>query len=165
MSNMAKTADSGTKILRLILNLAKTKIYVPLMFLTLVSLQKMHLDTSCIKMTKDLVLDDLKKSVMETSTFPAESTLPAGRFYEAYSNFLKMMPLIADKATIRHFVEYHDFCLSHNEFSKDWNTVLNFDIKICWKFFNIQLFHDPNAYMQCWNKIKINTFLASNTQK
>ncbi|KAG1886299.1 hypothetical protein F4604DRAFT_1918029 [Suillus subluteus] len=125
-----KTADTGTEIPKPILNLTKAKIHVPLTLLTLASLRKIHLDPSCVKMKKGLVLDDPKKSVMDTSTFPAELTLPADRFYEAYSNFLKMMALIADEATIRQFVEHRNFCLSRDEFSEDWNAVLNFDIEI-----------------------------------
>ncbi|KAG2096756.1 uncharacterized protein F5147DRAFT_778261 [Suillus discolor] len=107
-----KTADTGTEIPRPIINLTKAKIHVPLTLLTLASLRKIHLDPSCVKMKKGLVLDNPKMSVMDTSTFPAESTLPADCFYEAYSNFLKMMAIVADEATIRHFVEHRDFCLS-----------------------------------------------------
>ncbi|KAG2159323.1 uncharacterized protein EDB93DRAFT_1099709 [Suillus bovinus] len=110
---------------------------------------------------KGLVLDDPKKSVMDMSTFPAELSLLTDRFYEAYSNFLKMMLLITDEAMIKHFVEHCDFCLSHNKFSEDWNAVLNFDIEIRRKFFNAQSFCDLDAYMQHWNEIKINTSLPA----
>ncbi|KAG1836804.1 hypothetical protein DFJ58DRAFT_734749 [Suillus subalutaceus] len=159
---ITKTADTGTKIPRPILNLAKAKIHVPLTLLTLAALQQIHLNPTCVKMKKGLILDDPKKSVMDTSIFPAESTLPADRFYKAYSNFLKMMALIADEAMIEWFVEHRDFCLSRDEFSDNSNAVLNFDIEICWKFFNSQTFCDPDAYMQRWNKIKINTSLLLN---
>jgi hypothetical protein len=142
--------------------ITKAKIHIPLTLLTLASLRKIHLDPSCIKMKKGLILEDPKMSVMDTSTFPAESTLPADRFYEAYSNFLKMMALIADEATIKRFVEHQDFCLSCDEFSDDWHAVLNFNIEIRRKFFNSQSFRDPDAYMQRWNEIKINTSLSTN---
>ncbi|KAG1876017.1 hypothetical protein C8R48DRAFT_768863 [Suillus tomentosus] len=156
---ITKSEDTGTEIPRPIINLAKAKIHVPLTLLTLASLRKIHLDPSCVKMKKGLVLDDPKMSVMDTLTFPTESTLPADRFYEAYSNFLKMMALVADKATIKRFIKHRDFCLSRDEFSDDWNAVLNFNIEIRRKFFNAQSFHDPSTYMQRWNEIKINTSL------
>ncbi|KAG1841589.1 hypothetical protein F4604DRAFT_1690330 [Suillus subluteus] len=78
---ITKTMDTGTEILRLILNLMKAKIHVPLTLLTLTSLWKTHLDPSCVKMKKGFVLNNPKKSIMDTSTFPVEASLPVDRNY------------------------------------------------------------------------------------
>lgn len=162
-THITQSGHAGTEIPRPILNLAKAKIHVPLTLLTLAALRKIHLDPSCVKMKKGLVLDDPKKSVMDTSTFPVETSLQADHYYEAYSNFLKMMALIADAATVKRFVEHRDFCLSRDEFTSDWSAVLNFDIEIRRKFFNEQSFRDPISYTQRWNEIKINTSLNANS--
>ncbi|KAG1837227.1 hypothetical protein DFJ58DRAFT_734497 [Suillus subalutaceus] len=157
---LMKSMDSAFEIPRPILNLAKAHIQVPLTLLTRASLWKIHADPSIIKMMKGLVLDNLELSVMDVSAgFLAETTLTGDKFYEAYRNFLKILKLIADDATVKCFKDHRDFCLLHDKFTDDFTSVLNFDIKTRRKFFNNQTFHHPDAYLQRWNKVKINTSL------
>jgi hypothetical protein len=74
-------------------------------------------------------------------------------------NFLKLLKLITDDTTVKHFKDHRNFCLSHDEFTDDFPSVLNFDIETRRKFFNNQTFHCPDVYLQHWNEVKINSLL------
>ncbi|KAG0707159.1 hypothetical protein DFH29DRAFT_995217 [Suillus ampliporus] len=99
---MATGMDDLFEISCPLLNLAKAKVHVPLMLLTNTSLHKIHEDPSCVKLKKGLVLEDPKLCVMDTSNgFPPKAYLTADVFYEALSNFLKLLALIADDVTVK----------------------------------------------------------------
>ncbi|KAG2063279.1 hypothetical protein BDR04DRAFT_1163944, partial [Suillus decipiens] len=66
--------DAETRIASSIdvISLAIAGLHAPFTLLTASAIEKMHTGPSCITMKKGFVLDDLKKSVLDTSTFPAE---------------------------------------------------------------------------------------------
>ncbi|KAG2337081.1 hypothetical protein BDR05DRAFT_952888 [Suillus weaverae] len=85
-----------------LLNLAKAKVHVPLTLLMNTSLRRIHEDPSCVKLKKGLVLEDPKLCIMDTSNgFPPEATLTADVFFEATSNFLKLLTLITNNVTVQ----------------------------------------------------------------
>jgi len=129
------------EIPRVLLNLAKSKVHIPLMLLTLSSLRKIHEDPASVKMKKGLVTDDPKLFVMDTSSgFPPESSLPPHLFYEAASNFIRLLKLVADDATVQRFTDHRDFCLSRDKFGDNFDSILAFDIEIRRRFFNTHTF-------------------------
>jgi len=104
-----------------LLNLARSKVHIPLTLLTLSSLCKIHEDLACVKMKKGLVTDDPKLFVMDTlSRFPPESSLQAHLFYEASSNFVRLLKQVADDAMVQRFTDHRNFCLSRDEFSENF---------------------------------------------
>ncbi|KAG1812023.1 hypothetical protein EV424DRAFT_1542243 [Suillus variegatus] len=130
-TRVTSSLKSTYKIPCPILNLAKAKIHVPLTVLTPMALWKIHQDPSCIKMTKGLVLDDPKLSVMDatSSGFPPESSLPADQFNEAFSNFIKLMRQVADSSIVQRIIDHCAFCMERDDFSENYRTILAFDIK------------------------------------
>lgn len=108
-------------------------------------------------MTKGLVLDDLKMSVMDaaSSGFPPESSLPGDQFNEAFGNFLKLMHQIADPTVVQRFVDHCAFCTERDDFSENYRAILTFDIEIRRKFFNTLTFLDKPTYVERWKEVKI----------
>jgi hypothetical protein len=149
------------EIPRVLLNLAKSKVHIPPTLLTLSSLRKIHEDLACVKMKKGLVTDDPKLFVMDTSSrFPPESGLQAHLFYEASSNFVRLLKQVADDATVQRFTDHRDFCLSRDEFGENFELVLTFDIEIRRRFFNTHTFPSRAAYLDRWKNVMIKTSLA-----
>ncbi|KAG1747007.1 hypothetical protein EDD22DRAFT_958267 [Suillus occidentalis] len=75
--------DEAFEIPRVIIDLAKSHIHVPLTLLTPSAFERIHMDPSCIKMRKGMILDDPKRSVLDAAGFPAETTLQPAEFHEA----------------------------------------------------------------------------------
>jgi hypothetical protein len=148
--------ESAFEIPCVLLNLAKSKVHIPLTLLTLSSLHKIHEDSACVKMKKGLVMNDPKLFVMDpSSSFPLESSLQPHSFYEAASNFIKLLSQVADDATVQRFTDHHDFCLSRDEFSDNFESVLAFDDEIHRRFFNTHTFPSRAAYLDRWKNMLI----------
>ncbi|KAG1722282.1 uncharacterized protein EDB91DRAFT_1088190 [Suillus paluster] len=146
-----KTNDRMFNIPQPILNLTKAKLHVPLTLLTSDTLWRIHANPSSIKMKKGLVLSDPKLVVMDASAgFPVETSLPADQYYEATNNFLRLMDKIANTETVKHFTDHCQFCIDLEDFSLNFEAVLNFNIEIY-----------AAAYLRHWNKINIKTTLAA----
>lgn len=149
------------EIPRVLLNLARSKVHIPLTLLTLSSLRKIHEDPASVKMKKGLVTDDPKLFVMDTSSgFPPESSLPPHLFYEAASNFIRLLGLVADDATVKRFTDHRNFCLSRDEFGDNFDSILAFDVEIRRRFFNTHTFPSRVAYLDRWKNVLIKTSLA-----
>ncbi|KIK48497.1 hypothetical protein CY34DRAFT_29053, partial [Suillus luteus UH-Slu-Lm8-n1] len=146
-------------------NLARSKVHIPLTLLTTASIRKIHTDPSCVKMKKGLVMDDPKRSIMDTSSgFPVETSLLPGQFNEAYRNFLKLLTKVADKSIVQEFKDHRDFLTDRDDFNDQFDTILAFDIEVRRKYFNNLTLLDEGAYMQRWNEVKIDTKLARQEQ-
>ncbi|KAG1888467.1 uncharacterized protein F5891DRAFT_182174 [Suillus fuscotomentosus] len=149
------------EIPRVLLNLVRSKVHIPLTLLTLSSLRKIHEDPASVKMKKGLVTDDPKLFVMDTSSgFPPESSLPPHLFYEAASNFIRLLGLVADDATVKRFTDHRDFCLSRDEFGDNFDSILAFDVEIRRRFFNTHTFPSRAAYLDRWKNVLIKTSLS-----
>jgi hypothetical protein len=132
---------SALEIPHVLLNLTKSKVHIPLTLLTLLSLCKIHEDPACIKMKKGLVMNNPKLFIMDTSSgFPPELSLQPHFFHEVALNFIKLLSQVADDATVQCFMDHCDFCLSRDEFSDNFESVLTFYIEICRRFFNKHTF-------------------------
>ncbi|KAG1744211.1 hypothetical protein EDB19DRAFT_1827099 [Suillus lakei] len=117
---LAQGTEGIFKIPRSLLNLAKAKVHIPLTLLMNTALRKMHEDPSCIKLKKGLVLSDPKMMVMDTSSgFPPETTLTADVFFEASSNFLSLLKLIADNDMVVRFTNHCQF----STYKEHWSEV------------------------------------------
>jgi hypothetical protein len=148
---IASSIDNVYEIPQVVISLAVSGLHVPLTLLTASTIEKIHTDPSCITMKKGLVLDDLKKSVLDTSNFPAESTLTPVEFYEASENFLELLNIIAGPAVIEKFKEHRRFCLARRRFTNHYDAVLAFDIETRRLFFNTKTFLSEAAYEHRWN--------------
>lgn len=113
------------------------------------------MDPSCVKMKKGIVLDDPKKSIMDSSSFPPETSLPPAQFNEASKNFINLLAHVASPLIIEHFKQHHDFCLSCKHFDENFQAILAFDIKTRRIFFNTETFFTEDAYKNQWNKIQM----------
>ncbi|KAG2340213.1 hypothetical protein BDR05DRAFT_1002785 [Suillus weaverae] len=102
--------DNVYEIPQVVVSLVNSGLHVPLMLLTAATIEKIHTDLSCITMKKGLVLSDLKKSILNTSNFPAESTLTPVEFYEAMDNFLELLKLITSHTMIEKFTTHRCVC-------------------------------------------------------
>lgn len=155
-TTLASGTDGLFEIPRPLLNLAKAKVHIPLTLLTNAALRKMHEDPSCVKLKKGLVLNDPKMIVMDTSNgFPHESTITADVFFEAQSNFLKLLNLIADDVVVARFKGHRKFCMSRDEYTSNFPAVLRFDTETRRRFFNTSIFLDPDTYRERWSEVKI----------
>ncbi|KAG1829552.1 hypothetical protein F4604DRAFT_2029613 [Suillus subluteus] len=121
--------DNAFEIPRVIIDLAKSHIHVPLTLLTPLAFEKIHTDPSCIKMRKGMILDDPKKLVLDASGFPAETTLQPADFHEATENFMQLLEHIAGPAIIERFKRHRKFCLSRKPFVDNYEAILAFDIE------------------------------------
>jgi hypothetical protein len=149
------------EIPRVLLNLARAKVHIPLTLLTLASLRKIHEDPACVKMKKGLVTNDPKLFVMDTSSgFPPESSLQPHLFYEAATNFIRLLKQVADDTTVQRFTDHRDFCLSRDEFGDNFESVLAFDVEIRRRFFNTHTFPSRVAYLDRWRNVLIKTTLS-----
>lgn len=148
---IASSYDNVYEILQVVISLANSGLHVPLSLLTASTIEKMHTDPSCITMKKGLVLSDLKKPVIDTSSFPAESSLTPVEFYEATENFLELLKLIAGPAVIEKFTAHRRFCLARRRFTNHYDAVLLFDIDVRRLFFNTKTFLSDDAYGRRWN--------------
>jgi hypothetical protein len=161
----ASATTSAYEIPRPLINLARSKVHIPLTLLTTASIRRIHTDPSCVKMKKGLVMDDPKRSIMDTSFgFPVETSLLPGQFNEAYKNFLKLLAKVTDKSIVQEFREHRDFLTEHDDFNDQFDMILAFDIEIRCKYFNNHTLLDEGAYKQCWNEVKIDTKLARQEQ-
>ncbi|KAG1726679.1 hypothetical protein EDB19DRAFT_1833369 [Suillus lakei] len=98
--------------------LARSKIHVPLMLLTTASLRRIHADPSCMKMKKGLVMDDPKRTVMDMSVgFPVEMSLLPGQFNEAYTNFMKLLTIVADETIVQ------EFKIDESTYMQRWSKI------------------------------------------
>lgn len=159
------TTTSAFEIPRPLINLARAKIHVPLTLLTTASLRRIHADPSCIKMKKGLVMDDPKRSVMDTASgFPVETSLQPGQFNEAYHNFMKLLAKVADATIVQDFKDHRDFLIERDDFNDMFDIILAFDIEIRRKYFNNQTLPDRDAYKQRWNEVKIDTRMSNMAQ-
>ncbi|KAG2128962.1 uncharacterized protein EDB93DRAFT_1256467 [Suillus bovinus] len=113
--------------------------------LTLLALHKIHQDLSCIKMTKGLVLDHPKLSIMDTLS----------------SGFLPETNLLQTQPLVQQFIDHCAFCTERDNFSENYCAILAFDIETQRKFFNTLTFLDKPAYLDHWKEIKINTKLKT----
>ncbi|KAG1722384.1 hypothetical protein EDB19DRAFT_1916691 [Suillus lakei] len=95
---------------------------------------------------------------MDTSNgFPPKASLTADVFYEVTSNFLLLLALIADDVTVQCFTEHHQFCMTCDTFTSNFQAVLNFDIKTRRRFFNNHVFLDHVTYKEHWTEVKIDS--------
>ncbi|KAG1752277.1 hypothetical protein EDD22DRAFT_957640 [Suillus occidentalis] len=157
----ASATTSAYEIPRPLINLARSKVHILLTLLTTASIRRIHTDPSCVKMKKRLVMDDPKRSIMDTSfRFPIETSLLPGQFNEAYKNFLKLLAKVTDKSIVQEFREHRDFLMECNNFNDQFDTILAFDIEIRYKYFNNHTLLDEGTYKQHWNEVKIDTKLA-----
>jgi hypothetical protein len=152
---IASSIESIYELPRVIINLAKARIHVPLTLLTPSAIQKIHTDPSSVKLRKGLVLDDPKQSVLDTAGFPSETNLTAEEFYEASDNFVSLINLIAGPAVVERFKQHRSFCLSRKQFKDSFPAILAFDIETRRIFFNTQTFLADEAYTRRWNEIQI----------
>ncbi|KAG2053926.1 hypothetical protein BDR06DRAFT_971998 [Suillus hirtellus] len=130
------------EIPRPLLNLAKAKVHILLTLLMNAALWKMHEDPSCIKLKKGLVLNNPKIIIMDmTSGFPPELMITTDIFFEALSNFLKLLALVTDD--------------DMDKFTSNFSAVLRFNIETCRRFFNTSVFLDMNVYKEHWSEVKI----------
>lgn len=143
--------DDAFEIPRVIIDLAKSHIHVPLTLLTPSAFEKIHTDPSCIKMRKGMILDDPKKLVLDASGFPAETTLQPADFHEATENFMQLLEHIAGPAIIERFKRHRKFCLSRKPFVDNYEAILAFDIETRRMFFNTKGFLTEAAYERRWN--------------
>jgi hypothetical protein len=161
----SSVTTSAYEIPRPLINLARSKVHIPLTLLTTASLRKIHTDPSCVKMKKGLVMEDPKRSIMDTSSgFPAENTLLPGQFNEAYKNFLKLLAKVADKDIVQEFRDHREFLTERDDFNDNFDMVLAFDIEIRRKYFNTHTLMDEAAYIQRWNEVRIDTKMARQDQ-
>ncbi|KAG1717926.1 uncharacterized protein EDB91DRAFT_1090456 [Suillus paluster] len=149
---MVSSINNIFEIPRVIINLADSKLHVPLMLLTAKVMEKIHNDPSCIIMKKGLVTDNPKKSVMDTSGFPPESSPSPIQFYEAYENFMELLNRIAGGAIQEKFRKHRLFCLSRKHFEENFSAVLAFNIETRRIFFNTKSLLTDAAYECCWNE-------------
>lgn len=165
--NMIRTSitSSAYEIPRPLIDLARSKVHIPLTLLTTAAIRRIHTDPSCVKMKKGLVMDDPKRSIMDTSSgFPIETSLLPGQFNEAYKNFLKLLTKVADKTIVQEFREHRDFLTERDDFNDHFDIILAFDIEIRRKYFNSHTLLDETAYKQRWNEVRIDTKLARQEQ-
>ncbi|KIK37287.1 hypothetical protein CY34DRAFT_43692, partial [Suillus luteus UH-Slu-Lm8-n1] len=139
------------EIPRVIIDLAKSHIHVPLTLLTPSAFERIHTDPSCIKMRKGMILDDPKRSVLDASGFPAETTLQPADFHEATENFMQLLEHVAGPAIIERFKRHRRFCLSRKPFVDNYEAILAFDIETRRMFFNTKGFLTEAAYERRWN--------------
>jgi len=152
---IASSIENIYELPRVIINLAKAKIHVPLTLLTPSAIQKIHTEPSSIKLRKGLVLDDPKQSVLDTSGFPSETDLTPEEFYEASDNFVSLISLIAGPAVVQRFKQHRSFCLSRKQFKDSFPAILAFDIETRRMFFNTQTFLTDDAYERRWNETQL----------
>jgi hypothetical protein len=148
---IASSIDNVYEMPQVIISLANSGLHVPLTLLTAATIERIHTDPSCISMKKGLVLDDLKKSVLDTSKFPSETTLSPVEFYEASENFIELLKLIAGPTVIEKFIAHRRFCLARRRFTNHYDAVLAFDIETRRLFFNTKTFLSDAAYERRWN--------------
>lgn len=161
----ASATTSAYEIPRPLIDLARSKVHIPLTLLTTASIRRIHTDPSCVKMKKGLVMDDPKRSIMDTSSgFPVETSLLPGQFNEAYKNFMKLLAKVADKDIVQEFRTHRDFLTERDDFNDQFDIILAFDIEIRRKYFNTHTLLDESAYTQRWNEVKIDTKLARQEQ-
>lgn len=164
-THRASTMTSAYDIPRPLIDLARSKVHIPLTLLTTMSLRKIHTDPSCVKMRKGLIMDDPKRSIMDTASgFPIETSLLLGQFNEAYKNFMKLLAKVADSTIMQDFKKHRDFLTEHDDFNDQFDIILTFDIEIHRKYFNTHTLLDESAYMQWWNEVKIDMKLAHQEQ-
>jgi hypothetical protein len=63
----ASITTSAYKISRPLIDLTRSKVYIPLTLLTTASIRETHTDLSCVKMKKKLVMSNSKRSIIDTS--------------------------------------------------------------------------------------------------
>jgi hypothetical protein len=148
---IASSIDNVYEIPQVVINLANSRLHVPLSLLTAATIERMHTDPSCITMKKGLVLSDLKKSVLDTSVFPAESTLTPVEFYEASENFMELLRIIGGPTVIEKFTAHRQFCLARRRFTNHYDAVLAFDTEMRRLFFTTKTFLSEAAYERRWN--------------
>lgn len=148
---IASSINNIYEIPQVVINLANSGLHVPLMLLTAATIERMHTDPSCITMKKGLVLSDLKKSVLDTSAFPAESTITPVEFYEASENFMELLKIIGGPSVIEKFTAHRQFCLARRRFSNHFDAVVAFDIETRRLFFTTKTFLLEAAYEWRWN--------------
>ncbi|KAG2738621.1 hypothetical protein P692DRAFT_201873833 [Suillus brevipes Sb2] len=97
--------------------------------------------------------------------FPIEMSLLPGQFNEAYKIFMKLLAKVADETIIEDFKNHWDFLTECDDFNNNhFNMILAFDIEIHCKYFNTHTLLDESAYVQRWNKVKIDMKLARQAQ-
>ncbi|KAG1750608.1 uncharacterized protein EDB91DRAFT_698514 [Suillus paluster] len=100
---MVSSIDDVYEIPRVVINLALARMHVPLTLLTAEAIEWIHTDPSSFRMKKGIVSDDPKKSVMDPSTFPPETSLSAAQFGEASENFINLLAHVASPLIIERF--------------------------------------------------------------
>jgi hypothetical protein len=152
---MVTSIDDVYEIPRVIINLALAKMHMPLTLLTAEAMERIHTDPSCVKMKKGIVLDDPKRSIMDASSFPPETSLPLAQFNEASKNFINLLVHVASPLIIERFKQHRDFCLSRKRFDENFQAILAFDIEMCRIFFNTKTFFTEDAYKRRWEEIQL----------
>jgi hypothetical protein len=152
---MVSSIDDVYEIPRVIINLALAKMHVPLTLLTAEAMERIHTDPSCVKMKKGIVLDDPKRSIMDSSSFPPETSLPPAQFNEASKNFINLLAHVASPLIIERFKQHRDFCLSRKRFDENFQAILTFDIETRRIFFNTKTFFTEDAYKRRWEEIQM----------
>jgi hypothetical protein len=122
------------------------KIHMPLTLLMAEAMECIHTDPSCVKMKKGIVLNNHKKSIMDSSFFPPENSLPPAQFNEASKFFINLLAYVASPLIIEHFKQYCDFCLSCKCFNENFQAILVFNIKTHRIFFNTKTVFTEDAY-------------------
>lgn len=130
------TLDTFYDFPRVVLDLAKSKTYFPLTFLTYPGIKKLHAGE-------------------DPSTFPLENTIDQIDFYQASSKFIDLMSIIACPSIVEWFKTHHEFCQSH---MGRFRVVVAFDIETRRRFFNSQTLLSEEAYQKRWRALDSDIF-------
>lgn len=130
------TLDTFYDFPRVVLDLAKSKTYFPLTYLTYPGMKRLHAGE-------------------DPSSFPPENTISEIDFYQALHMFIDLMSLIASPSIVEWFKTHKSFCLSHME---RYRAVVAFDIETRRRFFNTERVLGEEAYLTRWNALDADMF-------
>ncbi|KAG1772420.1 hypothetical protein EDD22DRAFT_433705 [Suillus occidentalis] len=130
------TLDTFYDFPRVVLDLAKSKTYFPLTYLTYPGIKRLHAGE-------------------DPSTFPLENTISEIDFHQASYKFIDLMSLLASPSIVEWFKTHQSFCLSH---MRKFRVVVAFDIETRRRFFNTERVLSEDAYLSRWNALDADMF-------
>jgi hypothetical protein len=139
-------------------DLLACNIHVPLTMTTSEMIELFHTDPSAakVKTVVDILNSGKKRTLLDVASYPDERDLPIAKFHEAWANMLSIYQRVCSPNIFKKISSHYEFISRVDDFSKDYEAILLFDIDIRRRYTHTREAFDGPEYFQRLQEVKLN---------
>jgi hypothetical protein len=140
-----------------IFDLLACRVHVPLTMTTSEMIERFHVDPSSVKMKTviDITNSGKKRTLLDVASYPDERDLPIAKFHEAWANMLVIYSRVCSPKILDKIQSHYDFISRLDDFSRDYEPILLFDIDIRRRYTHTREAFDGPDYLQRLQETKL----------